>query len=72
MADAEKTAAEHSVQSPEEAVHEGHTTEIPKGWRYKQLKIGPLKFPWYASPQVQLVMVAFVCFLCPGMFAMRA
>lgn len=72
MADAEKSATEHSVQSPEESSQEGQTLEIPKGWRYKQLKIGPLKLPWYASPQVQLVMVAFVCFLCPGMFTLCA
>lgn len=67
MAEAEKTAPEHHVQAPEDTVHEGHVGEIPAGWRYKQLKIGPLKLPWYASPQVQLVMVALVCFLCPGM-----
>lgn len=67
MADAEKIATEHTdVESPEESAHEGQIGEIPKGWRYKQLKIGPLKLPWYASPQVQLIMVAFVCFLCPG------
>jgi MFS family permease len=26
------------------------------------------KFPWFASPPVQLVIVSFVCFMCPGMF----
>jgi hypothetical protein len=36
----------------------------PRGWMYKRL--GPLG--WYASPKFQLGMVAFVCFLCPGMF----
>jgi hypothetical protein len=38
------------------------------GWKYKQIKIGPWTTPYYASPQVQLVLVAFVCFMCPGMF----
>ena len=66
----EKTTTEHHVASPEsESTHEGQqTVEIPNGWRYRQAKIGSLKLPFYASPQVQLVMVAFVCFLCPGKF----
>lgn len=62
----EKTTTEHHVESPGASTHEGQTGEIPKGWKYKQIKIGPLTIPWFASPQVQLVMVAFVCFLCPG------
>ena len=40
----------------------------PAGWMYKSFKLGPLRIPWYASPPTQLVIVAFVCFLCPGMF----
>ena len=40
----------------------------PTGWMYKPWKLGPLKLSWYASPMTQLVLVAFVCFLCPGMF----
>ncbi|KAI9881267.1 MAG: hypothetical protein M1830_005553 [Pleopsidium flavum] len=40
----------------------------PKAWIYKPLKLGPLSLPWYASPPTQLTMVAFVCFLCPGMY----
>lgn len=35
---------------------------------YKSFRAGPIYIPWYASPRFQLVMVAFVCFLCPGMF----
>ena len=35
---------------------------IPLGWKYKQF----FGLPYYASPQVQLVLVAFICFLCPG------
>lgn len=38
----------------------------PEGWMYRERKIGPLVIPWYASPKMQLIMVAFVCFLCPG------
>ena len=38
------------------------------GWKYKQVKIGPWKLPHYASPPVQLGLIAIVCFLCPGMF----
>lgn len=39
----------------------------PAGWIYKGFKVGK-KEVWYASPTVQLLMVSFVCFLCPGMF----
>ena len=42
--------------------------ERPVGWRYKTYSLGPLNFPCYASPPFQLTLVAFVCFLCPGMF----
>lgn len=41
---------------------------LPAGWRYKSLKLGSVGFPWYASPRGQLIMVGFVCFMCPGMF----
>lgn len=40
----------------------------PKGWMYKSFKFGSLHVPWYASPRIQLGMVAFVCFMCPGMY----
>ena len=46
----------------------GHHAALPQSWKYKQLKIGGFRLPFYASPQIQLVIVAFVCFLCPGMF----
>lgn len=39
-----------------------------KAWMYKSPKIGPITLPHYASPWSQLVLVSFVCFLCPGMF----
>lgn len=41
---------------------------LPPGWMYKRIKIGPFSTPWYASPKIQLGMVAIVCLLCPGMF----
>ncbi|KAJ1338115.1 N-acetylglucosamine transmembrane transporter [Microdochium nivale] len=40
---------------------------LPSGWQYKTVTIGHRRF-WYASPKVQLFMVAMVCFLCPGMY----
>lgn len=43
-------------------------TTLPPGWKYKTAHIGKHTLPWYASPFSQLVIVAFVCFLCPGMF----
>lgn len=68
----EKGTTTQDVNSPrlshgaaaEEAGHIGQ----PRSWMYKPLQVGPLRLPWYASPPTQLIMVAFVCFLCPGMF----
>jgi MFS family permease len=37
-------------------------------WMYRPLKIGSWTGPWFASPETQLILVSFVCFLCPGMF----
>ena len=39
-----------------------------KPWMYKKYKLGPISIPHYASPEFQIVFVALVCFLCPGMF----
>ncbi|RYP73116.1 hypothetical protein DL770_007840 [Monosporascus sp. CRB-9-2] len=39
----------------------------PAGWMYKGIRIGGKEF-WYASPKIQLLVVAMVCFLCPGMY----
>ncbi|RAH70865.1 unc-93 family MFS transporter [Aspergillus aculeatinus CBS 121060] len=39
-----------------------------KSWMYKSFKIGPWTLPYFASPDAQLLLVSFVCFLCPGMF----
>jgi hypothetical protein len=41
--------------------------DLPRGWKYKQFRVFGVPL-WYASPRVQLLMVSFVCFMCPGMF----
>jgi MFS family permease len=43
------------------------TADLPRGWQYKSFSIFGRPV-WYASPNVQLLMVSIVCFLCPGMF----
>lgn len=58
-------------QSPESDAHNAGEAEQPlngRPWMYRTRRIGPLKIPAYASPPFQLGLVAFVCFLCPGMF----
>jgi hypothetical protein len=42
--------------------------QLPPGWMYRSWGVGRWRTPWYASPRFQLGMVAFVCFMCPGMF----
>jgi MFS family permease len=37
-------------------------------WYHKGLKVFGYQLPAYAHADVQLVMVSFVCFLCPGMY----
>ncbi|CAI6340589.1 unnamed protein product [Periconia digitata] len=44
------------------------TLALPNSWKYKRLSFFGFQLPWYASPPVQLVIVSFVCFMCPGMF----
>ncbi|KAI9934411.1 hypothetical protein ASPWEDRAFT_175140 [Aspergillus wentii DTO 134E9] len=47
----------------------GHDSSVVgKPWMYKPLKLGPWNLPYFASPEMQLILVSFVCFLCPGMF----
>jgi hypothetical protein len=58
--------AEAPVTSSEDTVDEGPIAR-PTGWRYKGFRVFGLEL-WYASPKFQLVMVAIICFLCPGMF----
>ena len=51
----------------EEELQPGQFT-LPYGRKYKQLRLFGFTLPWYASPKFQLGMVAFVCFMCPGMY----
>lgn len=70
MSEEEKTAPEVAA-SPDTASHAYVAADgsipRPAGWMYRGFKVGK-KEVWYASPIVQLLMVAMVCFLCPGMF----
>jgi MFS family permease len=61
-----ETSAEHSIENSH--VEPTGTLELPDSWMYRRFKLGSYQFPWYASPPVQLVIIALVCFLCPGMF----
>ena len=65
MAEARKGLKATNTQSLAHSV-EPRDVEIPTGWKYKSLKLGPITLPWYASPESQLILVSFVCFLCPG------
>jgi hypothetical protein len=60
MASNEKSA-DTTTAEPEGVVR-------PAGWMYRSIKIGGFDMGWYASPHIQLGMIAFVCFMCPGMF----
>ena len=63
-------AAEKHLEDQKASIEE-HGGEAPtRGapWMYRRPKIGPLTLPWFASPQIQLVLVALVCFLCPGIY----
>lgn len=55
--------------NPYGAEETGQASHAPRSsWMYKTFNIGPLHFPGYATPPIQLAFVAFVCFMCPGMF----
>ncbi|KAJ4286388.1 hypothetical protein N0V88_008011 [Collariella sp. IMI 366227] len=58
-----------STEAPELTAHSHHDGPVqrPAGWMYKSFRLGGKEL-WYASPIIQLLMVAMVCFLCPGMF----
>lgn len=65
MAETESKAATAQV-----ATDSSFTDDVvrPRGWMYKRIGVGKWNVGWYASPKFQLGMVAFVCFMCPGMF----
>ena len=58
MADTEKSSPPHNEGNDE--------VVLPPGRLYKSTKLFGIRIPWYASPETQVVLVAFVCFLCPG------
>jgi len=66
----ETTGASPTAYADSDSHEQQHYSpaDLPKNWRYKQIKLGSLNLPWYASPKAQLFMVAMVCFMCPGMF----
>jgi hypothetical protein len=70
MAEASKGLKTTNTQSLAHSV-ETRDVEAPTGWKYKSLKLGPITLPWYASPDSQLILVSFVCFLCPGKAVQR-
>jgi MFS family permease len=52
----------------EHSLADSTVLELPDNWKYKRFTCLGYKLPWFASPPVQLVIVSFVCFMCPGMF----
>lgn len=67
MATSEKRATELDTLPANDNIRlDSPNDERPSGWRYKNFKFGPFTIPWYASPEAQLLLVSFVCFLCPG------
>lgn len=62
------TAVPDTPRSTEVHFHETGELVLPPGFIYKRWTFGHWMSPWYASPKVQLIIVSFVCFLCPGMF----
>jgi len=64
----EKNISEVSRDNPSPTPAIEGTEKRGKPWMYKTLKLGPITVPAYATPQFQIIFVAFVCFLCPGMF----
>ncbi|KAF7562280.1 hypothetical protein G7046_g1876 [Stylonectria norvegica] len=68
----DSTPAEKSHVGQDVSSNADHETigalDLPPGWMYRQHRLMGFTLPWYASPKIQLGMVAFVCFLCPGMF----
>lgn len=57
-----------AVEAPRAVTPQMNITDaLPTGWKYKSVNIFGTPV-WYASPKVQLLMVSFICFLCPGMF----
>ncbi|KAI1078559.1 major facilitator superfamily domain-containing protein [Whalleya microplaca] len=67
MAESKETTTVGTEAGPPMDTQHTGVEARPAGWMYKGFRIFGKEI-WYASPKVQLVMVALVCFLCPGMF----
>jgi Major Facilitator Superfamily len=68
MATTSQSAGTDTPKSYEGTPEVVHGDTIGKPWMYRRIKLGPLTLPAYATPEFQIVFVALVCFLCPGMF----
>lgn len=66
--DNDTSTAERQLSADEEAAQTASAAPMGKPWMYKPINLGLFKMPWYASPEMQLYLVSFVCFLCPGMY----
>ncbi|KAL8692326.1 MAG: hypothetical protein Q9218_002619 [Villophora microphyllina] len=66
--EASATATSADPHSPIHNAGEAGQPLTGRPWMYRSRRIGPFTIPAYASPPIQLGLVAFVCFLCPGMF----
>jgi hypothetical protein len=67
--DEKKSLPGHDVtSSTDHSMADSTTLELPASWKYRRFTVLGYRLPWFASPPVQLVIVSFVCFLCPGMF----
>lgn len=62
------TSAGSGTETPPAEIIHDSSKPMGKPWMYKRLKIGPVTIPAYATPEFQIVFVAIVCFLCPGMY----
>lgn len=62
-----EASADHVADYDSATADRNVNVNLPAGWKYKQWRLFGHS-SWYASPQTQLIMVSFVCFLCPGMF----
>lgn len=70
-ADSKEAGVDHTNAYGGDEAYNGAAvaTGRPAGWMYKGFfPFGRKHELWYASPKVQLLMISFVCFLCPGMF----
>lgn len=59
---------EESLNRSQDAEAMYDATNEPKRWYNQGLRVGGKQLPPFNSSMVQLIMVSFVCFLCPGMF----